>query len=761
MTDLDPLQAREPSRGRGTLMQTAGELNVRELVQIVLSGWPVLIAALTVAGVIGAFRVFVTPNQYKTDATIQIESNSNTARIAFAQVSDMVSADSTLGAEQEILRSRSVLGRVVDQLGLADVSKPKFFPMLGEAFWRRYHGKGFGSPPWFLRLFSRPAMNWGGERLVVSRFDTPEANRNDPFRIRAAGDDRFEFTRASGELLATGRVGEPLLVTLGEAELQLFVQVLSAPAGREFTIRKRPRLAAISELRAKLSIKEIETGRFGGGSGLVRLVYRGDDRREVVRVLEEVLSVYQRQNVERNSAEASQTLAFLREQLPLLKERVENSEASLNQYRIDQGSADLSMEAAALLERNVELERQQQQLLQQRKEGLLNYTDEHPVIRAVDSRLTQLADELKQLDGRIRKLPEVQQASLRLSRDLQVSTQLYISLLNRAQELEVVQSGTIGSVRIVDEPVAPMGPYAPDRLQILSVALMVGLIAGLGLIWALHMLRDGVSDPGLIESATGIPVYGTVPYSKKQRLLERSRKAQGVGGALLTVDDPHSIASEAIRSIRTALHFAMIDARNNVVMLTGPEPGIGKSFISSNLGAALAVAQKRVLLIDADLRRGKLHSTLNLERERGLSEVIAGELSAHEAIKSSQVAKLDVVTTGSPPPNPAELLMNERFVEALEGWSSAYDVVIVDTPPSLGITDSTIIGRHCAATMVVLKVGQHSMRMVEDTVGRLQTGGVDVRGVILNQADRSALGAYGYGYRYGQGYYQYQYKSNA
>jgi tyrosine-protein kinase Etk/Wzc len=209
---------------------------------------------------------------------------------------------------------------------------------------------------------------------------------------------------------------------------------------------------------------------------------------------------------------------------------------------------------------------------------------------------------------------------------------------------------------------------------------------------------------------------------------------------------------EALRSLRTSLHFALLEARNNIIMFTGPTAGLGKSFISTNLGAVLAQGGKRVVVVDADLRRGLLCRYFGAAQTPGVSNYIAENAELKTVIKKSAVERLDFIPSGTRPPNPAEILMHERFANLLNTLSRSYDFVLVDTPPILPVTDAAIVGRLAGTTLLVLKSAEHPMRAVEEAVRRLRTAGVQVRGTIFNQVGKR-VGSYGYGsYGYTYGY---------
>ena len=727
-------------------------IDLRELIGIVLAGWPYIVVA-TVLGIAAAVGyLFVTAPTYETDALVQVENNQNSARIAFAQTADSVLSEVPVAAEIEILRSRLVLGKVVDKLGLDIAATPLRLPYLGAAFARRHAAEGFAKAPPLLAPFNRSEYSWGGEHITVTSLQVPAAMVGTPLFILAQAEGQFSIVDADYQPLISGNVGQRLTTQVNGETLSIFVQELVAAPGKVFEVRKIRRESAIARVQSNLVATPSRSA-----EGIVTLLYRGGDPQQITRVLTEILNVYQSQNIDRRSAEAEQTLEFLSQQLPELRKEVETAEARLNQFKVAQGTADLTQETAAVLTRSVELEQAKAALGQERTEALQRFTVNHPVIESLDSQIAQLNAQISRVSDRVRQLPDIEQKALQLSRDLEVSTALYISLLNRTQELEVVKSGTIGSIRIIDLPVKPVWPSAPSRAKSLIIGLLAGLVLGTGIAFLTHLLRNGVDDPAEVEKRLGLPTYGTIPYSPEQGKLAKIIEKKKLAPVMLALAEPRGPAMEAIRSVRTALHFAAMDAPNNIIMLTGPEPELGKSFVSINLGAALADAGRRVVVVDADMRRGHLHKMVNKTREPGLSELINGRASAEECIRSTPFPNLHVIPTGTLPPNPSELLVNERFVELLNGLSRMFDHVIVDTPPVLAVTDAAIIGRHAGIALIVLKAGQHPMRMIEETANRLHRAGVQVRGTLFNQVGRGRHGRYGYKYGYYYGGYKYNY----
>ena len=253
-------------------------------------------------------------------------------------------------------------------------------------------------------------------------------------------------------------------------------------------------------------------------------------------------------------------------------------------------------------------------------------------------------------------------------------------MLNSFQQLRLVKEGKVGNVRIVDVAVMPERPVKPQRALVVALSAVLGLLAGLGLAFVRNSMRPGIKNAEELEHHLGLHVFATVPHSKEQLQLDADTKAKKPGTHLLASLRPNEAAIESLRSLRTALQFAMLDAPNNIVLITGPTPGIGKSFTSANFAAVLAAAGTRVLLIDADMRKGHINQLFGLERGMGLSELITGSQTLAKVLRPGVAPGLDFLSTGTMPPNPAELLMSPAAQDLLKTLAAQYDIVLVDTP---------------------------------------------------------------------------------
>lgn len=723
-------------------------INLGEIIAVLLEYKWLILAIGTLAVLVGGVVAFVTTPIYRADALVQVE-DKKSAQGGLAALRDVeaVLGDSTsVAAELEILRSRMILGRVVDRLNLTVRAQPQHLPVFGRALARRHAGVEPAAP-----LFGLSGYGWGGERIVVQTLEVAPYLMGEPLTLVAQGDGAYSVLDEAGTVMVSGRVGEPA----SAEHVSLFVAELVARPDTRFILSRVSQTAAIAALRENLEVRERARQ-----SNVIEAAFSGPDRALAESILNEILNAYVRQNVEYRSAEAESTLTFLEAQLPELKSQLDTAEAAYNEYRQSRGSVDLTLETQSVLRSVVEADNEIVALQQKREELRQRFTAEHPQVIAVDAQISRLRARRASFEGSVSRLPETQQVALQLKRDVEVATALYTNLLNSAQQLRVARAGTVGDVRIIDSAVTAPLPVAPRKALILLLSGVLGLLGALGAVWAIRALRVVVEDPQTIERELALPVYATVPISKAEEGIERRimRSKGGTGGKaeLLALAKPDDDAVESLRSLRTTLHFALLGAQQGSVLITGPAPGVGKSFVTKNLGAVLAQAGKRVIIVDADLRKGHINKGFGLPRAQGVSDYIMGGADIDAIIRPTPIEGLSIVTTGLIPPNPSELLMHPRFAALLDALEKRCDVLLVDAPPVLAVSDAAIIGRMVGATLLVARAGRHPVRELEQAVKRFEQGGAEVKGFVFNGFDTRRQR-----YRFGYEGYQYQYKYKA
>ena len=700
-------------------------------------------AFFAIAGLL--YAVFATP-VYKSDALLQVEEKTSSLS-GLADMTDMFAQEASAITEIEVLKSRMVIGKTVDELNLDIIGKPRYFPIIGKGLIRLFGEGDSGLMVW---LFSGYA--WGGEILNVSRLVVPDRMMGIPLTLVAGevveGTPRQYQLFKDDQLLLSGRVGE-----LAEGSgIQILLTDLESRPGVEFIVQRKSRLDVIKSLQENLAVMEK-----GRRSGVLVLTLEGEDRNKTRKMLDSISKHYLFQNVQRMSAEAEKGLAFLNTQLPDIKANLNASEQLLSNYRYENKSVDLSLETQAILEQVVNLDEQLNELTFKEAELRQGFTKEHPSYIALMKKREALEKNKREFKKQVQLLPKTQQEILRHARDVEVNQGIYLELLNKVNELNVVKAGTVGNVRILDMAESLSRPVKPRKARIFIIATILGLMVGIGVVFLRAALHRGVRNTDDIE-AIGLPVYATIPYSEEQQKLNRrskERQSRGVSERtnLLAVSSNEDLSIEAIRSLRTSMHFAMMESGGNVLMITGPNQELGKSFVSANLAAVYAQMGQRVLLIDADMRKGHIQKLFNLEQGNGLSEYLSGQVERDTVIKKTDVDKLHFVSCGEVPPNPSELLMLPSFKELIEWAKKTYDMVIIDTPPVLAVTDAAVIGRYVGITMLVAWFDSTPVKEIEATMRRCEQNGIQIKGCILNGVVKLA-GAGSYGH---YGYYDYSY----
>ncbi|EPG2015305.1 polysaccharide biosynthesis tyrosine autokinase [Acinetobacter baumannii] len=711
---------------------TEDTIDLKELFFSLIAQWKLIALCVILSVVCALLYLRVTPDTYSVDALVQVEDSKGASAALLGDLSQMIEQKSPAQAEIEILKSRLVLGSVIKDLHLniqvSSTENTLTHRLLSDADYKtEYTTKSVifkdGLKSFDIRQFEIPAYYL--DKNLLLDFDKQSLRLTDPVT---------EEVILTVPLNQVNHVAGPhglwkvAIFTKDQFDATYNIKSLSLPI-------------AVNAISANYAVAER-----GKLTGVLGLNYQGQDKEHITKVLNAILATYSAQNIERRSAESAQTLKFLDEQLPDLKKQLDDAERQFNKFRQQYNTVDVTKESELYLTQSITLETKKAELEQKQAEMAAKYTAEHPAMREINGQLAAINKQIGELNSTLKQLPDVQRQYLQLYREVEVKTQLYTALLNSYQQLRIAKAGEIGNVRIVDTAVEPVEPIKPKKLLVLILSVFVGGFIGALIALLRNMLRTGIKDSGQIENEMDLPVYATVPRSPIQesriKILKKKKSIP-----ILAVKNSDDIAIESLRSIRTAIHFALANAKNNIIMIAGPSPEVGKSFISTNLATIFAQGNKRVLLIDADMRRGYMHKYFDVDVKPGLSELLSGQADLQKVLHKTQVANLDVITRGKSPTNPSEILSSNQFKELLEQLQSQYDHIIIDTPPVLAVTDGIIISQYTGVNLIVARYAKSQMKELELTVNRFEQAGVKVNGFILNDIQRASAG-YGYGYNY-------------
>ncbi|MDR9888815.1 polysaccharide biosynthesis tyrosine autokinase [Pseudenterobacter timonensis] len=673
----------------------------------------------------GVYVIFATP-VYRADALIQVESKKDNSPW---QTLEKLAPDLTPDAEPEmlLLKSRMILGKTVDDLRLNYRVHQRSLPVVGPV-WAKIAGKKPASLT--LGMLQLPGSQ---DELLLTVLDRTH------FRVEGAG------------IHAQGETGKPLY----QAGVTLEVKNITAAPGDQFSLSKQTRLEAINTLNTALTVTELAKQ-----SGMLSLTLTGTHPEKLEKTLNHIAENYLQQNIRRQAEQDARSLAFLQRQLPQVQRELDTAEERLNDYRKQRDSVDLSLEAKSVLEQMVNVENQLNELTFREAEVSQHFKKDHPTFRALLEKRQTLEAEKEKLNKRITTMPTTQQHILRLSRDVDSGRVIYQQLLTRQQELNISRSSTIGNVRIIDAAVTQPEAIKPKKMLIMVLGVLTGLIFSIGIVMVRLALRRGIDGSDALE-AQGFEVMATLPRSpwlwKQTRLhginLWYGRNRHIIKNVpFLPVDKPLDLFVEAVRGLRASLYFTLMEAENRIIMISGPTQDCGKTLVSTSLASVVAQAGKQVLFIDADMRKGYVHHIFSLPNTHGLAQVLAGSRHCEEVVQRYEAGEIDVITCGEVQGNPSELLMREAFQQLMEWANARYDMVIVDTPPILAVSDSLLVGRAAASTLLVARFGMNTAKEMQVCLKRLQQVGVTVKGAILNDIVHSSASYYRTGYRHAYDY---------
>ncbi|MCE0342438.1 polysaccharide biosynthesis tyrosine autokinase [Klebsiella pneumoniae] len=712
------------------ILKDDDEMDLGKLIGELIDHRKLIIAITSFCTLISlVYAIFATPI-YQANSLIQVEQKQGNAILS--NLSQMLPDSQPQSApEISLIQSRMILGKTVDDLNLQIMIKQNYFPIFGQGF---------------ARLLGEKPSN-----IEVTRLYVTNAN-DDVTQLELKIKDGEHYQIKYDGAVFNGRVGE----LLENKQLAIKVKDISAKPGDTFTIYYFNRLKAIADLLDNLNVSDQ-----GKDTGILSISYTGENPQLIKNIVNSISENYLAQNISRQAAQDAKSLDFLNIQLPKVRNDLDIAENKLNAYRRQSDSVDLSLEAKAVLDQIVNVDNQLNELTFRESEISQLYTKEHPTYKALMEKRKTLQEEKLRLNKKVSSMPETQQEILRLSRDVESGRAVYMQLLNRQQELNIAKSSAIGNVRIIDDAVTQLKPVKPKKILVVIIGFILGLSIAIGVVFLRIMLRRGIETPEQLEEI-GINVYASVPVAES--LVSNDRSIKNIRKkithkeytGLLATTNPADLAIEAIRGLRTSLHFAMIEARNNILMISGASPNAGKTFISSNLAAVVAQTGKKVLFIDTDMRKGYVHKVFDVENDNGLSNYLSGKLGLEATLKKIPEAGFDFISRGVVPPNPTELLMHRRMEEMLRWASQNYDLVILDTPPILAVTDAAIIGHYAGTTLLVARFELNTVKEMDVAFKRFEQSGIVAKGCILNGIVKKASSYYGYGYNH----YGYSYKDN-
>jgi tyrosine-protein kinase Etk/Wzc len=726
--------------GPAVYRQEEGEIEMATYLDILWENRWLIAGIAFVVTLLGASYAFLAKPVYQANLLIHVEEEGQKeSKNIIGDVNSMFDVKPSTVSEMELLKSRMVVSRAVDNLRLYIGAQPKYFPLIGS--WIAEHNDHLSTPG----LLGYGGYVWGAEKISVATFNVPDDLLNRAFVLTTESNGAFRLQEKDGDIALRGIVGAPMEFETPRGKIELQIDKLDAKPGAQFTLSRTSRLATIEAIQTAMMVTELG----GKQSGAIGVTMQGSDPKKIASVLGEIGKEYMKQNGSRKTEEAEKSLAYLNKQLPELKTQLEQAEQKYNAFRNANGTVDLTEESKLNLAQSAAAKLRKMDLQQKRIEALSKYTTEHPLLQGIDGQIKEINGEIARMNEHLKSLPMIEQNLLRLQRDVKINSELYTAMLNTAQQLRLVSMGKVSNVRLVDAPMTPEKPIKPNRPMILALSVIGGLFLGLLVAFFRKSMRAAVDTPEQVESISGLPVFATIPHSKKQKELYESVNVRQQRVPLLAAVSSNDAAVESLRNFRTALQFSMPNFKNNIVLITGATPGMGKSFVAANLAALMAASGKRVLLIDADLRNGLLHLYFGFGRQEGLSDALTGARRMEQIVHQKVIENMDFISTGTLPQHPSELLLRPNLSALLQQLSGSYDLVLIDVPPILAVADTMIIGAHAGAIYVMTRAGVTTAGEINESMKRLAQAGLAAKGILFNDL-KLRPGRYGYGYGYGR-----------
>ncbi|WP_404995329.1 polysaccharide biosynthesis tyrosine autokinase [Cupriavidus pauculus] len=753
--------------GAAASMPAAGSGGARRAM-VDHAGW---ILATGAAGAALAWAIAVSqPAVYQASALVQVLQPREGGAAARGATSAMNASNAmnamaaqSVPLDVGMLRSRTVVAPVVERLRLDITAQPLRAPLVG-GLAAHFATPGRLAGPWPAEL----GYAWGGEQIAVDRMTVPDRLINVPLTLEVLADNAYRLYDRDSELLA-GTVGQ----TAQSNGVSLLVSRIDGRPGTRFVLTRHDMLQTVDNVAAALRI-DMQPG----DAGTVSIAWRTADRTAAAALVNGITESFIGSQASQRRDDTAATLAFLSGEIPRVKTELERAEAALTRYRSKAGTMAPSQDAQSYLSGSMDYQRQIALLRLERTKLLQRFTEEANEVKTVDNQIQQLIRERRDMDSRFQNLSSTERESVGLTRDVKVAEDMYMTLRNKVEQLSLAQLDRTGQVRVLDSALVPIRPVGMGPWPATAMGGLMGLCLAMVCVSARQRFKPTLETVNDAELRLGLPMLGDVVYSQEQAALERlvDARAQAAlsqvqvtglltqqpGHALVMQDElaehkeddldgaerllrlglhdqfllarnaPHSMAVEGLRSVRAALHFSLRAAPDKVVAVTSPTSGAGKTFASVNLAVLFAEAGQRVLLIDADLRRGKVGNWFDLPVDVGLAEVLAGHVPLSEAVQRTVVNGLSVLPAGIPPANPSELLMHPAMTACLQMCRERFDLVLVDTSPVLAVADATFVANLAGSTLLVLRADTTLPDQVDETLKRLARADARLLGGVLN-----------------------------
>jgi tyrosine-protein kinase Etk/Wzc len=706
--------------------------------------WVILAVSLCTCAMSFFFTFTIQP-KYLTTALIQV--NTQTSNSNILSVLGYKSGTSASDSQLALIKTRYILEPVIVQNNLNILVTPHYFPVFGAWMARHYHGNGAANP-----LLGLSSYAWGGEKISVKKFSVAANHVGETFRLVAGKNNTYQLFSSQGNPVLTGKVNQPSMNNDGTL---LALAALNARPGTEFFIRYQSPHSMTSALTHDLIIMPILGNDPTQNTGIAQLQLIGSDPNRVVQTLNAIVNYAVVKNAQQKAQETQKTLNFLNQRLPELKTNLEKAEDSLNQYHIKNTTLSMSIVSGILVRELTSLEQAIEKIKSQKEELLQIYTPQHSLVLAAQNKEVVLQKKLADIKAQIKKFPLANQEEINLLRDAKIKNAMYVSLLHNQQQLEVIKAGlTTDIVALADATPATNVPT--HKLLLVLMGFLMGAFLSTIVILLKSILIKAVESAEQLEEELQIPVQSIIPFSRKQQKMEKAAEKglsvldKGMSSPLVLANlFPDDMAIESLHSLRISLHITSPSATHRIIALMGSIGNIGKSFVAVNLSQLIANSGKKTLLIDADIRKGKLHETLRQAKTNGLSEYLEEKCDYENLVRAID-ENLFFIPSGVFKRHPTELFQSQRFQALLKRTKEEFDQVIIDTPPILPVTDSMLITQHCDVKLFIVSAARDTLADVKQAIKKAHKHGIEIDGIVLNYR-KSPISYTAQQYRYSYG----------
>ncbi|SPB18013.1 exopolysaccharide biosynthesis-like tyrosine-protein kinase [Caballeronia novacaledonica] len=732
---------------------------------IVDNVWLMIVMIAVVTGAATLYAFLATP-LYSSDALVKVDYPNPNAFGFNTQVQQQVIPPSLpTDAEIQIIQSRGVLLPVIKKYHQDQSVTPRQVPVIGRIS-DLFATPGEPVAP----LLGLKSFAWGGEIANVSTLDVPPRLENKTLILRVLPDQAYELIDSDGNPILHGAVGR---LTSADGTSILIDKLVARP-GTEFKVVRYSEYQAVARFLKSLKVMESTKD-----SGVVQIAYENENPRLAQEITDAIAQTYIAAHVDQHREEASVTRNFIIGELPRLERELQRAESELTNYRTSANSMQPGTEASSYLQGSIDLERQIATLTMQRTQTASRFVPGSREVRTIDEQIATLNAQKQAFDKRFGQLPVSERKLMDLTRDAKVAEDIYVAMREKASELAVTRAGTIGNVHLIDSAIYPTDPSKPRRMIIMAGGAAGGVILSILFVFFRDQLSRKVKTPHSVERSLSLPVFGAVSFSPIQARLDRTSRPSLLPGkrrlpfitrdvsprvlsdqseAMSRIDGSHALSAlgdrdmavEALRAVHASLMLDIAPAPNNVLAVVGATPGTGKTFVASNLAVLHAQTGKRTLLIDGDMRRGRIASIFGQYGGHGFAEVLASKAQIDQAIRESDVPGLSLMTAGRFPANPSKMLSTPRLTLVLDYLQERFDLVIIDTPAVLAVSDANLIAANAGSSVIVVRPSAQSEDELEEAIKRLDLTGARIAGVIFNAVPkrRSEKRTYAYASMY-------------